>query len=216
MVQCCHNISYGVGGHVEQDSRVEQVRCRGRSRTAVSCEARGDGRGGEGELSGTDRRNARQARRRLVRRRLDLGGPELLRGSDGQGRNRSGGRGLATAHRRGRQHGVRDDRRRRPALTTRPSMTRTPEHLPPALRAADISPALRTALSTDALEPRTLTEWTAIDQPRLAQLVARDVGVDAAYVLQAAGRVADKPLMVRTRAIARAFVDAAADEAAVI
>jgi 3-methyladenine DNA glycosylase AlkC len=95
-------------------------------------------------------------------------------------------------------------------------MTRTPEHPPPALRAADVSPALRTALSTGALEPRTLAEWSAIDQPRLARLVARDVGVDAAYVSRAAGRVADEPLMVRTRAIARAFVDAAAEEAAVI
>jgi 3-methyladenine DNA glycosylase AlkC len=95
-------------------------------------------------------------------------------------------------------------------------MTRTPEHLPPALRAADISPALRTALSTGALEPRTLTEWTAIDQPHLAQLVAGDIGADVAYVSRAAGRIADKPLMVRTRAIARAFVDAAADEAAII
>src|SRR5215216_5845791 len=98
----------------------------------------------------------------------------------------------------------------------RPPMRRTPEYPPPALRAADVSPALRTALITGALEPRTLTEWTAIDQPRLAQLVARDVGVDAAYVLQAAGRVADKPLMVRTCANARAFVDAAADESVVI
>jgi hypothetical protein len=94
----------------------------------------------------------------------------------------------------------------------RPSMTRTPEHLLPALRAADVSPAL----STGVLEPRTLTEWTAIDHPHLAPLVARDVGVDATYVLWAAGRVADKPLMVRIRAITRAFVDAAADEAAVI
>jgi hypothetical protein len=41
-----------------------------------------------------------------------------------EGRNRSGGRGLATAHRRRRQHGVRDGRRRRSALTARPSMTR--------------------------------------------------------------------------------------------
>jgi hypothetical protein len=73
----------------------------------------------------------------------------------------------------------------------RPSMTRTPEHLLPALRAADVSPALRTALSTGVLEPRTLTEWTAIDHPHLAPLVARDVGVDATYVLWAAGRVAD-------------------------
>src|SRR5215212_9942677 len=97
MVYYCHSISYGVGGHVEQDSRVEQVRRRGRPRAAVSREARGDGRGGEGELSGTDRRNARQARRRLVRRRLDLGGPELLRGSDGEGRSCSGDRGLAAA-----------------------------------------------------------------------------------------------------------------------
>jgi 3-methyladenine DNA glycosylase AlkC len=95
-------------------------------------------------------------------------------------------------------------------------MTRTPEHPPPALRAADISPALRTALSTGALEPRTLAEWSAIDQPRLARLVARGVGVDAAHVSRAADRVADKPLMERTRAIARAFVDAAVDEAAVI
>jgi 3-methyladenine DNA glycosylase AlkC len=95
-------------------------------------------------------------------------------------------------------------------------MTRVPEHPPPALRAADISPALWTALSTGALEPRTLAEWTAIDQPHLARLVARDVGADVACVSRVAGRVADKPLMARTRAIARAFVDAAADEAAVI
>jgi 3-methyladenine DNA glycosylase AlkC len=95
-------------------------------------------------------------------------------------------------------------------------MTQVPEHPPPALRAADIFPALRTALSTGALEPRTLAEWTAIDQPHLARLVARDVGADVAFVSRVAGRVADKPLMARTRAIARAFVDAAADEAAVI
>jgi len=95
-------------------------------------------------------------------------------------------------------------------------MMRTPEHLPPALRAADISPALRMALSTGALEPRTLTEWTAIDQPHLARLVARDVGADVAFVSRVAGHVADKPLTVRIRAIARAFVDAVADEAAVI
>jgi hypothetical protein len=31
---------------------------------------------------------------------------------------------MAAAHRRGRQHGVRDGRRRRPALTIRPSMRR--------------------------------------------------------------------------------------------
>ena len=98
----------------------------------------------------------------------------------------------------------------------RPSMRRTSEHSPPALRAADVSPALRTALSTGALEPRTLAEWSAIDQPRLARLVARDVGVDVAHVSRAADGVADKPLMARTRAIARAFVDAAADEGAVI
>jgi len=95
-------------------------------------------------------------------------------------------------------------------------MTRTPENPPPALRAADVSPALRTALSTGALEPRTLAEWSSIDQPRLARLVARDVGVNAAYVSRAADRVANKPLMARTHAIARAFVDAAADETAVI
>src|ERR671917_2128280 len=138
MVYYCHNISYGVGGCVEQDSRVEQVRRRGRPGAAVSCEARGDDRGGEGELSGADRRNARQTRRRLVRRRLVLGGPELLRGSDGEGRNRSGSRGLAAAHRRRRQHGVRDTRRGREALTARPSMTRTLAHPPPALRTAEV------------------------------------------------------------------------------
>jgi 3-methyladenine DNA glycosylase AlkC len=95
-------------------------------------------------------------------------------------------------------------------------MTRTPEHLPPALRAADVSLALRAALSTGALEPRTLTEWTAIDQPHLARIVAHDLGVDTAHVSRVAGRVADEPLTVRIRAIARAFVDAAADDAVVI
>src|SRR5215211_207398 len=95
-------------------------------------------------------------------------------------------------------------------------MTRVPEYPPPTLRAADISPALRMALSTGALEPRTLTEWTAIDQPHLARLVARDVGADVGCVSRVAGRVADNPLMARTRAIARAFVDAAADEASII